>query len=144
MAEGLLKTKLAQLGLAEQFEVRSAGVAAYAGSPASMETRKVLLSHGLDYEDFRSSAASKYLLDESRYIFCLSNMHRQAIITEYPEYNEKILLVGEFLGTNEASDIADPYGQSEAAYKHVEQQLLGALDRIVPFIQEGSEHAPTL
>jgi len=142
MAEGLMRAEIEKQAL--DIEVRSAGIAAFAGSPASIETRKILLEHDIDFESFRSTQVSKYLMDESDYVFCLSRMHREAILSQHPEYREKALLVGEFLGDDSPKDVADPYGLGDAAYKVVEEQLLLAVQNILTFVQSNSELTDTL
>jgi len=139
-----MRAKIEEQSKQNEIEVRSAGIAAFAGSPASIETRQILLEHEINFEGFRSTQVSKYLLDESDYIFCLSRMHREAIISKHPEYREKALLVGEFLGDDDAKDVSDPFGLGDAAYKVVEQQLLSAIDNILAFVQENSSLSDTL
>ena len=60
-----MRAEIEKRSLQDSIEVRSAGIAAFAGSPASIETRQILLGHEIDFEGFRSTQASKYLLDES-------------------------------------------------------------------------------
>ena len=139
-----MRAKIEEQSKQNEIEVRSAGIAAFAGSPASIETRQILLEHEINFESFRSTQVSKYLLDESDYIFCLSRMHREAIISKHPEYREKALLVGEFLGDDDAKDVSDPFGLGDPAYKVVEQQLLSAIDNILAFVQENSSLSDTL
>ena len=138
MAEGLMRAKIEEHGLQDKFTVSSAGVAASAGAPASIETRQLLLEHGINSEDYRSTQVTKYLMDESDYVFCLSSMHQDAITRPHPEYREKTLLVGEFLGESQPRDIADPFGLGPEAYKVVEAELLNAVDNILSFVQENT------
>ena len=139
MAEGLMRARIETAGLQDAITVRSAGIAAYAGSPASKDTRDLLDAHGIDFADFRSTPVSTFLLDEVDYILCLSQMHRDAILAHHPEYREKALLVGEFLNSDDAPDIADPYGLGSAAYKQVETELLQAIDNILTLVQQDIE-----
>jgi len=139
MAQGLMNAQIQEQNLSEQYDVKSAGVAAFAGSPASIETRNILLDRGIDFEDFRSSKVTQYLLEESDYIFCLSRMHREAILSQFPQFRERALLVGEFLGEEKTKDIADPYGLGDQAYKLVEKQLAVAIENILNFVQQNSE-----
>ena len=136
MAEGLLQGKL---GEESGIAVKSAGVAASNGSPASIETRNILLKKGIDFTDFRSQQLTTDLMDEADYVFCMSQMHRNAILSSHPEYREKALLLGEFLGEEKASDIFDPYGMGKEAYLEVEKQVSASLDRILAFISENKQ-----
>lgn len=136
MAEALMTKRLAE---SSGYTVQSAGVAASCGSPASIETRNILLDHDLDFSSFRSQPVTIELLEESDYVFCMSRMHRQAIVNECPEFREKVLLVGEFLGADDAQDVYDPFGMGEPAYKAVEEQLLVAIEGIADFIKTSDE-----
>ncbi len=140
MAEALFNQLLVEKGLESQYEAQSAGVAASTGSPASIETRQLLLNkHEIDYTPFRSRQLNKYIMDECDYVFCLTRMHREAIITNAPEYREKVLLVGEFMGDEGTKDVADPFGLGAPAYEVVEGQLLTAVDNILSFVQDNGE-----
>lgn len=135
MAEGLMK-KLLNDG--DGIEIQSAGVAASNGTPASIETRQILLDYGLDFTSFRSQQLSEKLMDEFDYVFCMSRMHREAILAHMPAHREKALLLGEFLDTTNPQDIFDPYGMGKEAYKKVEQQLLVAVENILAFVKENT------
>lgn len=136
MAEGLMKK---HIGDNSAMEVSSAGVAASASSPASIETRNILLAHDVDFHSFRSRPVTTELIDESDYVFCMSRTHREAILKHMPEHREKVLRVGEFLGLEDATDVFDPFGLGEHAYKEVEAQLLIALKNISVFITENEK-----
>lgn len=120
----------------KQFQVISAGVAASHGAPASIETRNILLDHGIDFTPFRSQPVTAELIKDADYVFCMSRMHRAAILNSLPEEREKVLCVGEFLGGETPADVADPFGLGEPAYRKVEEELLTAIENIRSFISE--------
>ena len=135
MAEGLLR---ARMDGSSKIVVKSAGIAASNGSPANIETRNILLNYSVDFSSFRSQQLTKDLLEEADYVFCMSRMHREAILSQRPEFRERVLLLGEFLGQKEPQDVFDPFGLGADAYKKVETQVLIALDNILSFIEENS------
>lgn len=142
MAEGLFRNLLQEKD--RSISVASAGIAAQDGTPASIETRKILLEHGVDFTSFKSQQLTEEHLAEADYVFCMSRMHCQAILSHSPEYREKALLLGEFLGEKEPKDIFDPFGLGAEAYAQVERQVVVAVKNILAFIHEGETNNSVL
>jgi len=99
MAEALFRAKTQ----GEGFEVRSAGVAAYDGQPASLHAIQVLTMTG---------------------------SHKQAIQTYFPEAREKVYTLREFVGVEGYADIADPYGGDLDAYRRCAVEIEELVDML--------------
>ena len=109
----------------EDIVVRSAGLAAWAGSPASDGAVAVMAQNGIDLTGFRSTRISAPLLDESDRIICMTGGHRRAVVELLPDAADRIttLLPG--------ADVPDPFGGPVAAYDAVWQVMRPALDQML-------------
>ena len=122
---------------AEGFEVASAGVASYPGSPASSETLQVLKEKGASLDGFRSQPVTEDLVREATAVFCMTEGHLGLLEDQFPEYEEKYHLVCDFVEVNGqvGIDVPDPIGMGPRAYKQVGQLLEAALDGVVKYLE---------
>ena len=121
MAEGLFR-KIVE-GRAGDFLVGSAGIAAFEGSGASEETLRVMKTHGIDMSEHKSRRVTTAMVRTADKIFVMENMHRHAILQDWPEAAEKTHLLTEYSkkahNYGHEIDIADPIQMSRDFYKNV-------------------------
>ena len=120
MAEGLLKKMVEGR---DDFLIGSAGVGTGDGYRASDETLRVLSRHGIDMSAHKSRAITAAMVRTADRIFVMENMHKAAILAEWPEVSEKTHLLTEYsrhakVRGNEI-DIPDPIRMSSDFYKNV-------------------------
>ncbi len=130
IAEGLLRQRLAEAGLSNQIEVRSAGTFAQIGSPTSRPVVELLAQQGIDMREHRAQQVTPTLLDQADLILVMTEDHRRSIFYYGARYLPKVFLLSELSGAHE--DILDPYGQDHNAYARV-------LNTIEAFINAGWE-----
>jgi len=114
MVAGVLRTRLAAAGLADQVEVRSAGVYARTGDRASTYGVELLQAKGIDIRQHSSAPITELDLQQSDLILVMEEKHRQSLFHYSPADLYKVLLLSELAG--ERFDLQDPYGQNKAAY----------------------------
>lgn len=136
MAEGLFRQAVAERG---DYQVRSAGVAAYPGDSANPETVKFLEGRGISLEGFASQPVSPELLEEATHVFAMTSSHLDALESLFPEYADKFFLTCEFVeipGRGVAADLPDPIGMGRKAYEEVGKTLDLAIPTIIAFIDQ--------
>ena len=131
MADGLFK-KLVEGR--KDFIVGSAGVGAGDGYAASDETLRVLSRHGIDMSAHKSRQITAAMVHAADRIFVMENMHKFAILREWPEVSEKTHLLTEYsrhakVRGNEI-DIPDPIRMSSDFYKNVFQVIRECVEHI--------------
>ncbi|MDF2960915.1 MAG: protein-tyrosine phosphatase [Paenibacillus sp.] len=102
MAEGILRRMLEQHGL-QHIEVRSAGVAAYDGSPVSGHAAAILKEKGFK-QALTSSSLTRGLLDWADVVLTMTSGHKQHAIQRFPEFVDKVYTLKEFVDDSEAAD----------------------------------------
>ena len=121
MAEGLFRDIVK--GRAEDFLVGSAGIAAFDGSGASEETLRVMGAHGIDMSEHKSRRLTAAMVRTADKIFVMENMHKHAILQDWPEAGEKTHLLTEYSKKlqhrGHEIDIPDPIQMSRDFYKNV-------------------------
>ncbi len=127
----------------EEFAVKSAGISAMAGLPASEHTAQILENRGIDSGSFRSQPLTKDLVRWATHIFSMTSGHRQAVASLFPEAEDKSYLVCEFCEIDGVigADIPDPIGLGEEAYLETCSSLDSALPTILKYIDQTSPAA---
>jgi len=136
MAEGLCRAILAER---TDYEVASAGVAAYPGQPMSPETASILKQHGVATADFASRPVERPLLEHATHVFAMTHGHLRALEDQYPHLADKFYLVTEFAdipGRGVGADVPDPIGMGRRAYRQVAEVLGIAIPGIIAFIDQ--------
>jgi protein-tyrosine-phosphatase len=118
---------LERLGSDAGVNVRSAGVSAHEGYPATEEAARVAKSHGLSLDDHRTTPLTKDLLDWADHVLAMERHHKRVI--ERLGAAEKVTLLSEYGGLGE--DVADPLGAGEEAYEAVFQELESYLENFL-------------
>ncbi|WP_248929361.1 low molecular weight protein arginine phosphatase [Paenibacillus hamazuiensis] len=93
LAEGMLRQLARERGLA--IEVRSAGVAAYEGAPASDHTATILREKGIK-EPHKASPLTGDLLDWADLVLTMTQSHKRHAIQLFPEAVDKIFTLKEY------------------------------------------------
>lgn len=130
MAVGLLRQRLAERGLDNQYQVVSAGVFALSEQPASRNAIFVMAERGIDITDHIAHTVTSADMARSNLVLAMSREHTQALRQAWPAYAWKVYLLSEMVG--ERKDVKDPYGGS------IEQYRTGA-DVISSYIDDGLE-----
>lgn len=136
MAEGLFREAVKERS---DFTIASAGVAAYPGSPVSSETSGLLKSRGISLDGFESQPVSERLIDQATHVFAMTAGHLQALVSLFPDHEDKFYLACEFAeipGRGLACDVPDPIGMGQRAYEDVAKTLDLAIPSIIAFIDQ--------
>jgi protein-tyrosine-phosphatase len=136
MAEGLFRKAVGDRG---DFEVLSAGVAAYPGDAANPETVKLLSGRGISLDGFSSQPVSPELVEQATHIFAMTSDHLEALENLFPDYTDKFFLACEFVdipGRGVASDVPDPIGKGRKAYEETAKTLDLAIPTLIAFIDQ--------
>ena len=118
--------------------VRSAGVGAYSGQPASRHSIALARERGLDLSGHRSKALTIDLVEDATHIFALGRGHRVSILQDFPEAEDKLYLLTEFAADDRlrGRDIADPFGGDLEDYRQMMQHLDKCLPSLLAYIEQ--------
>jgi tRNA threonylcarbamoyl adenosine modification protein (Sua5/YciO/YrdC/YwlC family) len=140
MAECLMKHRLSEHLNCKPTEleehgvlVMSAGVSAMASGKAANEAIAVMKERGLDLSYHESQPVSDRLVRFADVILTMSNSHRQALISQWPDAAQRMHLLA-----NERGEIVDPFGGVVEDYRTCAEDISCHLDAWVhEFIRQG-------
>lgn len=98
MAEALLRDK------SPQINVKSAGVFAADGAPASPQALQALDEENITL-NHQAQKVTGELLDWSSLVLTMTTQHKQLLIMEHPDHQEKIYTLKEYISTSSEKEI---------------------------------------
>ena len=131
MAEGLLRTRLVQEGLADRIQVRSSGTHGIDGSPASAYAIVTLHRMGIDIRGHRARTVTQQAIDEADLLLVMTHGHISFIEKYFRRTEGKLFRLSEMIGQN--FNVDDPYGGPEIEYVQCARQLAN-------IVQHGFQH----
>ena len=141
MAEGLIRARLSPRA-AEFATVGSAGTAAVAGVPASLNSVEACRRHDIDIRSHRSRPVTPEMIDDADLILVMEEHHRQAVLRMRRNAADRTHLITEFARETGGSHpgfhgggIEDPIGQEVGKYLDVFRQLDDDVTRAMPLIE---------
>jgi protein-tyrosine-phosphatase len=137
MAEGLLKQMLIEKKR-NNILVRSAGVSAGNGLPASVNAVAAMAEQGIDITSHRSQPLTGSLIAEAELILVMELYHKDYIERMFLKAAGKIKLLKEFgIHADTNPDVQDPMGGSIAAYRYSAEEINRCLvDFVAEYLEE--------
>ncbi|TVP49488.1 MAG: 2-C-methyl-D-erythritol 4-phosphate cytidylyltransferase [Gemmatimonadales bacterium] len=142
IAELLARAQAASRGW-ERIEVRSAGVAAYPGAPASDGALEAAVRKGMDLSAHRSAPLSEELLEWADLILTMSASHLEVV--HRAGGGDRAGLLSSFSSRGSLHPepgergVADPFGGDAEAYevtwRELEELISGLLDRLADSLE---------
>jgi len=137
LAEGIARAELRRRGWAN-VQVRSAGVSAHAGAPASAEAVTVAGRQGVDLSAHASQPLTPALVEWADVVLTMGPSHLPSV--DRLGGTEKASTLGDFAAGGEGlgPSVPDPFGGPESLYEETFNELRGlvgaALDRLAPIL----------
>lgn len=134
MAEYALRS-LVERERSGRAEVRSAGIAAATGFPATMYAAEAARMWDLDLSDHRSQMLTAGLIDEADLILAMAPEHHRAVVRTVPEARSKTFLLKSFPENSpDGEDVEDPIGRSLEDYNRIFLEIGEYLGQHLPEI----------
>lgn len=137
LAEGIARAELRRRGWAN-VQVKSAGVSAHPGAPASAEAVTVARRQGVDLSAHMSQPLTPALVSWADVVLTMGPSHLPSV--DRMGGAEKAATLGDFAAGGEGlgPSVPDPFGGPEALYEETFNELRGlvsaALDRLAPIL----------
>lgn len=132
MAAALLQHALAaQPEPLRSLQVRSAGVAARIGEPASEHSVTVLKKVGIDLSGHRSRPLTQEMLDEAFAVLCMTESHRAMIQVQADPVPSNLFLFRQFMPDGIEKEIGDPYGGPLRVYEIARDEMVEAIPTLI-------------
>ena len=93
----------------------SAGIYAADGNKASDNAIATLSGRKIDIKNHRARAFTPEILHAAHLVLTMTNNHKDAIITAFPEFSHKVNTLSE--AASENKDVSDPYGGDIDVYR---------------------------
>ncbi|MEH7222181.1 low molecular weight protein arginine phosphatase [Bacillus sp. JJ1566] len=123
MAEAILRKRCG-----ENIEVKSAGIFAGEGTPASPNTAQVLQEKGMECQH-SSSLLTQDLIEWATCILTMTSHHKQAILYSFPQSGDKVFTLKEYV--DGSGDVSDPFGGPIEIYRETYAELEPLIEQVL-------------
>jgi protein-tyrosine phosphatase len=132
MAEAVFRDLVKKEGLADSFEIASAGIGDWhAGEPPHRGTRETLKRHGIEPDGLAAKSVSQAMLDRADYVVAMDD-ENVADLRSWRVDRQKVSRILDHAPDSELRDVPDPYydGRFELVYQLVSTGSAGLLQLI--------------
>jgi protein-tyrosine phosphatase len=133
MADAIFRNQVTQAGLADLFEIDSAGTGGWhAGEPPHRGTQKVLREHGINYSH-RARQVADEDFDTYDYIVALDSSNLADLRAISHGYRGKLARLLDYVPNSSRTDVPDPYytGRFDEVYDLILNGCQALLNDIV-------------
>jgi protein-tyrosine-phosphatase len=128
VAQFLAERLAREVGL--PLRVASAGVEAEIGHDMEPGARRALAARGVKGVSNLAVQLDEAMCADADQIYALTRGHRATIVSRFPAHAAKVAVLREAAGLP-GSDVADPYGESDAVYEKCAQDIEEALKILI-------------
>jgi protein-tyrosine phosphatase len=115
--------------------IRTAGMAALNGMPASEEACLIMRELGFNIDQHRTTRLTAELIEQTDLILTMTDHQCHVLREEFPHKATMIYSLAKISGPG-FKDVLDPFGREPEAYRQTCQQLKQMVDRLVDKIIE--------
>jgi protein-tyrosine phosphatase len=138
LAEKIFKHKIEQQQISN-ISVLSAGVHAFPGNSADSKMVDFLNKSNIPHNGHESKLLDDDLMAWADMILVMEKRHREHILSQWPNSEEKVHLMGKFVSPDQPeADVDDPYGLSSFYYRATQSQILLGIDTLIKHLSEYS------
>ncbi len=136
MAEGILRRDLKKTKYHSMVGINSAGTLQLPQTLAASEAVGVSEEMGIDIGNHLSRPVSFDIILRSNLIICMALNHYQFLLSKYPNFREKIILLKQWGRTKSLTNpsIPDPIGQNKDYFLRIFVEIEREIQRILPDI----------
>ncbi|MBK1880553.1 low molecular weight protein arginine phosphatase [Pelagicoccus mobilis] len=137
MAAALLRHALsAQDEPISTLKVSSAGVSAFPGQAASLNSVDALKKVGIDLSDHQSQAISQEIVDNALAFFCMTDSHLAMLSYQIDPPPQNAYLMRQFIGAGVDDQIPDPFGGSLRQYEACRDSMVEAIPSLIEVVKK--------
>lgn len=133
MAEAMLK-KMLQENKKENIEVYSCGLSADEGDIPTQNAIETMKDYGIDLKNHRATNIKYSNIEKMDLILCATLSHKIFVKNLYPELENKIFTMKEYIGIKDeiyGIDIKDPWGYNLETYKQCAKEIEMCLEKLL-------------
>lgn len=137
MAHHYMQKKVIEKGLEDKYLIESAGINAYTGDSATDSAKEVMKKYSVDMENHRATYIEEADVKSFDLILCMTNAHKRKLLNRYPNLQDKVFTLKEYVGEEHYLDIDDPWGFGLEVYESCSQEIVHYVDKLIDKLSRG-------
>lgn len=132
MAHHYMQLKVKELKIEDKYIIDSFGIYANNGDKATDNAIMAIKEYGVNMQNHRAKNISDIDITLYDLIICLTNQHKQSVISLYPSLKDKVLTLKEYVDPNvNYKDVDDPWGYNINIYKACAKEIVEYVDKLI-------------
>lgn len=124
MAEAILKSKNLK-----DIEVKSAGIYALEGGNISENSNTILSDENIDFQHVTTPIKEEDI-KWAGLVLTMTFAHKHMITQLYPQYEDKVFTLKEYVTPYSSKDVSDPFGGDLSTYRQTYKELKRLIDEL--------------
>jgi len=116
--------------------VTSAGVSAFPGQAASINSIDALKKVNIDLESHRSQAITQEIVDDALAFFCMTDSHLAMLNYHIDPPPANAFLMRQFIGAGIDDQIPDPFGGNFLQYEACRDSMVEAVPSLIEVVKK--------
>jgi protein-tyrosine phosphatase len=137
MAEGLLKLRLTERGLADSYQVRSAGIIAREGNVPPLDAVRAAGELRVDLSKHSATPLTSKLLADADLVVAMDRSNVEHILNLVPDLGTRLRLLKQYARGARGFDIPDPMGYPIEIFRESYQEIQEGIDGLVEALAPG-------
>ncbi len=127
----------------KSIKVSSAGVSAFPGQSASLNSVDALKKVGIDLADHKSQGLSQELVDNTLAFFCMTDSHLAMLNYQIDPPPANAFLMRQFIADGIDDQIPDPFGGNLREYEACRDSMVEAIPSLIEVVKKLQEAVKT-
>ncbi len=132
MAHYYMQKKIIDIGKGDEYLITSSGTYAVLGDKSTQNAIKAMKKYNVDLENHRATPIQESDILDMDLIICMTKKHKDDILSMYPNLNNKVYTLKEYIEPNtKYKDIDDPWGLSLNVYENCASEIVKYVDKLI-------------
>jgi len=133
MAQYYMQKKLYDLGRQEEIAVSSCGISVWPGERPTKDGIEVMDKYNVNIRNHLPTSMYDADLENADLILCMTQTHKEAIISAFPKFKNKVFTLREYVYGKEdkKQNISDPWGCGFKAYETCAKEIVECVDKLL-------------
>ena len=132
MAHYYMQKKIIDIGKGDEYLITSSGTYAVLGDKSTQNAIKAMKKYNADLENHRATPIQESDILDMDLIICMTKKHKDDILSMYPNLNNKVYTLKEYIEPNtKYKDIDHPWGLSLNVYENCASEIVKYVDKLI-------------
>lgn len=137
MAHHYMQKRVKELGIQDDYVIESAGTNAYTGDRSTDFAIEAMKKYDTNLLNHRATYIEEADVEEADLVICMTEAHKRRVLNRYPNVNDRVYTLKEYVGETGYIDIDDPWGYGLDVYTACAKEIVDCVDKLIKKVSRG-------